>query len=174
MEIDSGLVGQANRQHIDTIRWRLQQLNCKTPEEQEVRLYKNDHTKLAIIELRSGAKNALSGRMISQLTEVLDELYNWPEGRGVLICGHAGTFCSGSDLMSVRETASQEWGLDLAAVMQYNLRRLQLLPMISVALVEGYALGGGAELACAADMRLMTGEYFVFHFSVLTLGQLDD
>lgn len=158
MNLDSGLVGQANRQHIDTIRWRLQQLNCKTPDEQEIRLFKDEQTKLAIIELRSGAKNALSGKMISQLTEIIDELYAWPEGRGLLVCGYGQTFCSGSDLTSVRETANQEWGLDLANVMQYNLRRIQLLPMISVALIEGYALGGGSELATATDMRLMTGE----------------
>lgn len=159
MDIDSGFFGQAHRLHIDKIRARLEQLNCKTPGEQEVRLYKNEETKLAIIEIRSGAKNALSGRMISKLTEVIDQLYDWPQGRGVLICGYASTFCSGSDLIGVRETASLQWGLDLAAVMQYNMRRLQLLPMISVALVEGYALGGGAELACAADMRLFTGKF---------------
>lgn len=146
------------RQEIDNIRRKLEQLKCKTPENQEVNLYKYEDTKIAVIEIKSGAKNALSGKMISQLTGVLDQLYDWPQGRGVLICGHNGTFCSGSDLISVRETASQEYGLDLAAVMQYNLRRLQLLPMISVALVEGYALGGGAELASATDMRLMTGK----------------
>lgn len=150
---------EINREHIDDIRWRLEKLQCKTPENQEVKLYKNEKTKLAVIEIKSGAKNALSGKMISQLTQVLDQLYEWPRGRGVLICGHNGTFCSGSDLISVKETASEEYGFDLAAVMQYNFRRLQLLPMISVALIEGYALGGGAELASAADIRLMEGKF---------------
>lgn len=148
------------RKDIDLIRKKLENLNSKVPEDQEILLFKNENTKLAIIEIKSGAKNALSGKMISQLTNVLDQLYDWPQGRGVLICGHNGTFCSGSDLVSVRETASQEYGFDLASVMQYNLRRLQLLPMFSVALIEGYALGGGAELATAADMRLMTGKLY--------------
>lgn len=90
----------------------------------------------------------------------------------MLLLGDGGTFCSGSDLVGVRASVIKEGrnsteltariatsvGLQLAQVMQYNLIRLQRLPMVSVALIEGYALGGGAELATGADLRLMSGE----------------
>lgn len=49
-----------------------------------------------------------------------------------------------------------EDGLKMATLMQYNLIRLQTLPMITMALIQGKAIGGGAEIAVANDLRLMT------------------
>lgn len=158
MEEDSRPLDRFRREHIDNLRRRLELIASKTPDEQDITLEKDEQTKLAKICVRSGAKNALSGKMISKLTEVLDELAEWRAGKGVLLHGFNGTFCSGSDLVSVRATANSEAGLEIAQIMQYNLMRLQQLPMVSVALIEGYALGGGAELATGADLRLMTSK----------------
>lgn len=58
--------------------------------------------------------------------------------------------------MSVRELANYEDGLKMATLMQYNMARMQSLPMITMALVQGKALGGGAEIAVSTDMRIMT------------------
>ena len=58
--------------------------------------------------------------------------------------------------MSVRELANYEDGLKMATLMQYNLSRLQALPMITMALIQGKALGGGAEIAVTTDLRLIT------------------
>lgn len=44
----------------------------------------------------------------------------------------------------------------MATLMHSNCSRLQKLPLISVALIEGKAIGGGAELTTACDFRLMT------------------
>lgn len=41
-------------------------------------------------------------------------------------------------------------------LMQDNLKRLERLPLITVAVVEGKAIGGGAEMCTACDFRLMT------------------
>lgn len=43
-------------------------------------------------------------------------------------------------------------------LMQDNMRRLERLPLISAAVVEGKAIGGGAEITTACDFRLMTSE----------------
>lgn len=40
--------------------------------------------------------------------------------------------------------------------MQYNLARLQTLPMITMALIQGKAIGGGAEIAVTTDLRSIT------------------
>lgn len=213
-------LGAAKREHIDNLRSKIENLKCKTPEDQDVWLEFDESTQIAKIRLKSGAKNALSGRMISKLTEVIDQVYELcgqktpvfssensslreaqqqksstfdiltrtktslkaattkqqpsaymknnksePQSsgneqnfrcRGVLIQGFGGTFCSGSDLISARETANQQAGFELAQIMQYNLMRLQLLPVVSCAYIEGYALGGGAELAMGTDFRLMS------------------
>lgn len=181
---------EINREEVDELRKRLEVLPNKTPENQQVLLEFFDHVegqqqqqadkeapakrrkvfKFAKLTLQSGAKNALSGRMISQLTERLDEIEQWLlaseaeedaneqefGGHALLIEGANGTFCSGSDLVAVRASANQLQGLELAKVMQYNCLKLEQLPLISVAHLEGYALGGGAELALAADFRLMS------------------
>lgn len=149
----------AELEHINILRRKLEGLDCKTPDNQEISLELDEDTKIATIWIKSGARNALSGRMISKLSECMDKLELWERGKGVLLIGHGGTFCSGSDLVAVRASADQQLGLALAQVMQSNMMRLQRLPMVSLALIEGYALGGGAELALATDLRLMTGEY---------------
>lgn len=218
----------AKREHIDNLRAKIEHLRCKTPLDQNVWMEFDEYTQIARIRIKSGAKNALSGKMISKLTEVIDQVYdlcghktalkpdhvfngstismqqtestldvrhktpitskttltnkteqqeqeqqqqqqqtnytgNYEQQsvrcRGVLIQGFGGTFCSGSDLISARETANQQAGFELAQIMQYNLMRLQLLPVVSCAYIEGYALGGGAELAMGTDFRLMSRKY---------------
>lgn len=59
--------------------------------------------------------------------------------------------------MSVRELANYEDGLKMATLMQFNLARLQALPMITMALIQGKAIGGGAEIAVTTDLRAMAG-----------------
>ena len=112
--------------------------------------------------IKSGAKNALSGKMICELTDRLDEIYRWcgetedNDARCLMIRGDGNTFCSGGDLVSVRESfAEPALALELAQLMQYNLARLEQLPLVSVAFIQGYTLGGGAELALGVDMRIM-------------------
>lgn len=63
---------------------------------------------------------------------------------------------TGGDLVSVRELANYEDGLKMATLMQYNLARLQTLPMITLALIQGKAIGGGAEIAATTDLRFIT------------------
>lgn len=59
-------------------------------------------------------------------------------------------------MVSIRELANYEDGLKMATLMQYNLARLQTLPMITMSLIQGKALGGGAEIAVTTDLRAMT------------------
>ncbi|XP_018612686.2 ethylmalonyl-CoA decarboxylase [Scleropages formosus] len=100
--------------------------------------------------------NAFSGTMMLQLQEQVTQLEGWREGKGLVVRGAAGTFCSGSDLNAVRAISNPEDGVKMCKFMQDTLTRLLRLPLISVALVEGRALGGGAELTTACDFRLMT------------------
>ncbi|XP_076827700.1 ethylmalonyl-CoA decarboxylase [Brachyhypopomus gauderio] len=102
--------------------------------------------------------NAFSGSMMLELEERVCELETWTEGKGLIVKGAAGTFCSGSDLNAVRAIANPQDGMKMCMFMQRTLTRMLRLPLISVALVEGKALGGGAELATACDFRVMTSD----------------
>ncbi|KAM9005995.1 ethylmalonyl-CoA decarboxylase isoform X2 [Sarcophilus harrisii] len=101
-------------------------------------------------------KNALSGVMMLQLLEKVIELENWKEGKGLIVCGAKNTFCSGSDLNTVKSIGTSKDGVQLCMFMQNTLTRFMRLPLISVALVQGRAMGGGAEFTTACDFRLMT------------------
>lgn len=78
------------------------------------------------------------------------------QGKAVILHGKGGFFCSGGDLTTVEQIKTNQGGHQMGVVMQNSMSRLQSLPMISLALIEGKAIGGGAELTTACDFRLMT------------------
>ncbi|XP_025869141.2 ethylmalonyl-CoA decarboxylase isoform X5 [Vulpes vulpes] len=109
---------------------------------------------IGILTLNNPSKmNAFSGVMMLQLLEKVIELENWTEGKGLIVRGAKNTFSSGSDLNAVKALATPEDGMTLCMFMQNTLTRLMRLPLISVALIQGRALGGGAEVTTACDFR---------------------
>ncbi|NXP82637.1 ECHD1 decarboxylase, partial [Ramphastos sulfuratus] len=95
--------------------------------------------------------NAFTGTMMVELQEKVTELETWKDGKGLIICGAGNTFCSGSDLNAVKAMSNPQ-----ASIKSLNFAHKTLLfrlPLISVALVQGKAFGGGAELATACDFR---------------------
>lgn len=100
---------------------------------------------------RPKALNALNEEVIEALGAALDALESDAELRGVLITG-AGekAFVAGADITRMREqTAPQAHAF--ASRAQAVLKRLERLPVPVVALVNGFCLGGGCELALACD-----------------------
>ncbi|XP_061531541.1 ethylmalonyl-CoA decarboxylase isoform X2 [Phycodurus eques] len=111
---------------------------------------------IAVLTINNPSRmNAFSGSMMVQLEEKVSQLEQWSDGKGLILQGAAGTFCSGSDLNAVQAISKPQDGIKMCMFMQNALTRLLRLPMISVALVEGRAVGGGAELTTACDFRLM-------------------
>lgn len=76
----------------------------------------------------------------------------------MVIYGDEGFFCSGGDLNTVRTILNREGGRKMITLMQYNLHRLESLPLITVAYVRGMSLGGGCEIMAACDYRLASAQ----------------
>ena len=89
-----------------------------------------------------------------ELECAVSELERWPRGRGLLLHSAGDFFCSGGDLDTVRALCRPGDGGRMSAFMQRTLARLAALPLVSVAVLAGRALGGGAELALATDFRV--------------------
>ncbi|MBI3041410.1 MAG: enoyl-CoA hydratase/isomerase family protein [Betaproteobacteria bacterium] len=110
----------------------------------------------ALITLnRPEALNALSFSLIRDLGRALDEVAAG-EARGLIITG-AGVkaFCAGADIKELtgRSMMPQRAGAELG---QATFAKLDRLPVPSVAVINGYAFGGGLELALACTFRIAT------------------
>lgn len=90
------------------------------------------------------------------LNDVVNELELWRTGKGIILSGCGGTFCSGGFLETVKNIFTPADGFKMATLMHDSISRLRSLPFVSVSLVTGMAIGGGAELMLATDFRLMT------------------
>ncbi|CAG0885987.1 unnamed protein product, partial [Cyprideis torosa] len=122
-----------------------------------VDLRKDDSTGISWIRLNQPSKkNALTGKMMVDFHDAVVELENWHQGKGLILYGEGDFFCSGGDLNFVRQTLTPEDGYRMSSLMHDTLLRLHLLPLVSVALVQGRALGGGAEIVTACDFRMVT------------------
>ncbi|MEC8901266.1 MAG: enoyl-CoA hydratase-related protein, partial [Pseudomonadota bacterium] len=100
---------------------------------------------------RPKALNALNSEVLSALEAHLVELEAHPSLRAVLITG-AGekSFVAGADITEMRDKTPEE-ARAFASQALRTIKRLETLPVPVVALVNGFCLGGGCELALACD-----------------------
>jgi len=71
----------------------------------------------------------------------------------LLLIGEGGTFAAGADIAQLRERGRED---ALRGINSSVFDRVRRLPMPVIGLLDGYALGGGAELAYACDFRIGT------------------
>lgn len=117
---------------------------------------------------RPSTRNALNNDALHAISAVLDDVER--DGiRAIIVRGAGGTFCSGSDLKEVKRGVA--YRREHTALGQQVYSRLEHSPALTIALVEGYALGGGAELAIACDVRLALAES-VWGFPEVTFGAI--
>jgi len=98
--------------------------------------------------------NALNKTVMDELGAVMDEVYNNPEIMSVILTG-AGTkaFVAGADISGFPGLSKEE-GMALAKKGQDIFFMIQNAPKPVVAAVNGFALGGGCELAMACHFRI--------------------
>lgn len=118
---------------------------------------------------RPEALNALSFGILHQIGKAFDKVAAMADVRALLITGAGDrAFCAGADIKELRNRrlVDQRCGAELG---QSVFAKLDRLPVASVALVNGYAFGGGAELALASTFRLASANA-VFGLPEIKLG----
>ncbi len=120
---------------------------------------------------RPHKKNAFDAATIAALYEAFETLHGADNVRVVFIRGAGGTFSAGADLGWMADAArwNESDNRDDAMGLAKMLKALHDIPALTVALVEGAAMGGGAGIVAACDMAVAV-EGTRFAFSEVKLG----
>ena len=119
---------------------------------------------------RPNALNALNSAVVAELTGILDEIAA-SDVRCLIVTG-AGTkaFVAGADIAEMKDMTPEE-AAAFSIAGNVVMEKLEALPMPAIAAVNGYALGGGCELALACDIRIGS-ESAMFALPEVSLGIL--
>lgn len=97
--------------------------------------------------------NALSQEVLQRLFHIFNDAKSDPAVRAILLTGEGKGFCAGADIKQLEALNGQD-GLAFARFGQSVFRALEMLGKPSLAAVQGFAFGGGCELAMAATLRI--------------------
>lgn len=117
-------------------------------------LFERDGKIGRIILNRPERLNAVAQADVERLAEVVEEVDRIADIRLVTVEGVGSSFSTGIDMKAL--SANQINVVDLARPWDYALRRLETMDKIVLCLMHGYTMGGGLQLALAADIRVTT------------------
>ena len=114
-----------------------------------IRTTRRDHVLIVTID-RPERRNALDHDALAGLEAALAEAHDG-DTRVLALTGSQGHFCSGADLTTVEDD-------EFVAALGRVLRGIREAPFPTLAVVEGFALGAGTQLAIACDLRVATAQ----------------
>ena len=113
---------------------------------------------------RPEALNAINLESMIAFWKAIRDLQQDADLRVLVLTGEGEkAFCSGGDLVELRGFVSQDDARYFTRIMTDALHTMEQLPVPVIAAINGYALGGGSEIALACDMRIVSDQAsFVF------------
>ena len=116
---------------------------------------------------RPEVRNALDAKMQQELERAFEYVENQEDIRIVIVQGAGGkAFAAGADILALHERPTLD---TLVPGMQGLYTKIEQCTKVTIAVINGYALGGGCELAMACDLRIAT-EKAKFGLPELNLG----
>ena len=116
--------------------------------------YEITENKIAIVTIsRPEALNALNTQVIAELEQTVDMIEKNSDLSAMILTGEGRSFVAGADIgeqYPLDLSQGRKWGQRGSAVM----RRIEKLAIPTIAAVNGFALGGGCEIAMACDIIL--------------------
>ena len=97
--------------------------------------------------------NALCGELLSELKGAVDAFAADEALRVLIFIGEGKAFVAGADISEMKDMSPEE-ALQYARAGAGLFREIEFLDKVTIAAVNGYALGGGCELALACDIRI--------------------
>ncbi len=111
----------------------------------------------AVIFDRPNARNAMTWSMYDALAAICDQIAADASLRVVTFRGAGGeAFVAGTDIQQFREFRGSEDGVSYEATLNSRIAQIESLPVATLAIIDGWAMGGGLALAAACDFRIAT------------------
>jgi enoyl-CoA hydratase/carnithine racemase len=117
---------------------------------------------------REDAMNALNRALTTALEDALTRLADREDARVVVLFGRGRAFCAGNDIVEMAGLSGEE-AEALASRQAALMERFSRLSQVTLAAVDGHALGGGFMLAIAQDLRIAS-DRARFALPEVTLG----
>jgi enoyl-CoA hydratase len=106
---------------------------------------------------RPEARNAMTWSMYEELARICDEINANPEVRVATFRGAGGeAFVAGTDIEQFRAFTDGEDGIAYEKSIDERIGQIERLRMPTIAVVDGWAIGGGLAIAAACDFRIAT------------------
>lgn len=122
----------------------------------QVHLSITEHTAAILID-RPEARNAMTWAMYEELGKICTAISSNPAIRVATIRGAGGeAFVAGTDIEQFRAFEGGEDGINYEKTIDAMISQIEALPMPTVALIEGWAIGGGLAISAACDFRIAT------------------
>jgi enoyl-CoA hydratase/carnithine racemase len=102
---------------------------------------------------RPQALNALNRELTAALEQALERVAAMDDVRVLLVCGQGRAFCAGNDIKEMESLGGDD-AQALATRHAALMDRFARLPQVTLAVIDGHALGGGLMLAVAQDLRI--------------------
>lgn len=143
---------------------KFEQLNGTT---ENIKLELENHI-LIVTMNRPKALNALNNQTLDELQEIAEMIKEDNDIYGVIITGEGRGFVAGADIVQMNPYKSEQ-GRTYAGYAQDTFNKIEALEKPVIAAVNGFALGGGCELALSCDIRIASDKA-VFGQPEVTLG----
>jgi enoyl-CoA hydratase len=108
---------------------------------------------VAVVTLNRPPMNALSTEMLKEIKSAFHWLKSNKEAKVVVLTGEGKAFVAGADIAEMKDMDALR-GREYGALGQKVFSHVESLPQPVIAAVNGFALGGGCELAMACDIRI--------------------
>ena len=118
--------------------------------------YREDGSVARITLNRPRVMNALSVEMSDELYQAIEQVRRSHDVKVLVIEGAGGNFCTGDDLKEIRRWGDANIWFHRVRFYQDMANHLEELDKVTIAAVDGYAVGGGLEITMACDFVIAT------------------
>jgi enoyl-CoA hydratase len=118
----------------------------------------NNEAGIAVVTIsRPKALNALNTRFFNEMDAMIEKINSMPDVRVMIITGEGKAFVAGADIAEMVDK-DQKQGSEFSRLGQNTFSSLEKMEIPVIAAINGFALGGGLELAMGCDFRIASAK----------------